>query len=326
MKILIIGCGAVGRVYGLFLQKAGVELGLYDRPAVAEKLRQALGRGGLPLFQVTYRRRRDPIQHHLADYRVIADAGEARRFAPDQIWFTVPSPVYYTDWFREFVREVPSRRVVCFIPEGRRSEFVPEDGGGRFVFAGTAFMAWQGGPEAGGGRPEGVNFWRAPLGIPLAGAREACRDVGRILGQAGFSYTVDKPDSKTQACITAAMTTFTAGLELAGWSPAKFRTGPWRSRAAAACREAILGQLPAAGALQGALLAAPILSAAFFLVALFLPLLTPFDLEKYLRFHYTKTRDQTLALLDLFARDGESRKMPAENMRALLQGLRASAR
>ena len=28
MKILIVGCGAVGQVFGLFLQKAGVELGL----------------------------------------------------------------------------------------------------------------------------------------------------------------------------------------------------------------------------------------------------------------------------------------------------------
>ncbi|MGB7538023.1 MAG: 2-dehydropantoate 2-reductase N-terminal domain-containing protein, partial [Anaerolineales bacterium] len=99
MKVLIVGCGAVGQVWGLFLQKAGVELGLYDRPATVEKLKQALEQGGLPLFQITRSHREDPIARRLANYRVIADAAQARQFAPDQIWFTVPSPVYYTEWF-----------------------------------------------------------------------------------------------------------------------------------------------------------------------------------------------------------------------------------
>jgi hypothetical protein len=324
MKILIVGCGAVGQVWGLFLQKAGVELGLYDRPATTEKLREALNSGGLPLFQITRSHRRDPIAHKLEHYRVIADAAEARQFAPDQIWFTVPSPVYYTDWFREFLQAVPSQRVVCFIPEGGRPEFIPEGSGDRLVFGGTAFMAWQGGPEAGGGRAGGVNFWRPPLGIPLAGSETACREVGRILKQAGFSFTAGKADSRAQAATTAAMTAYVAGLELSGWSLREFRRSPWLTRAAGACREAVLGQLPGAGAIQSALLGESMLSAAFHLVAMFLPLLTPFELEKYLKFHYTKTREQSVGLLELFIRDGEARNMPVEKIRRLLQALRGS--
>ena len=322
MKILIVGCGAVGQVWGLFLQKAGVELGLYDRPAVAAKLKQALEQGGLPLFQITRSHRRDPIAHRLADYRVIADAAEARRFAPDQIWFTVPSPVYYTEWFREFPQAVPSQRVVCFIPEGGRPEFIPEGGGERFVFGGTAFMAWQGGPEGGGGRAGGINFWRPPLGIPLAGSKNACREVGQILKKAGFGYTAGKADSRDQAATTAAMTAFTAGLELSGWSLREFRKSSWLTRSAGACREAVLGQLPGTGAFQRALLGESVLTAAFRLVAIFLPLLVPFELEKYLKFHYTKTREQSIGLLELFIKDGERRNMPVEKIREVLQGLR----
>jgi hypothetical protein len=325
MKVLIVGCGAVGQVYGLFLQQAGVELGLYDKPDVAEKLKQAKERGGLPLFQVVGRRR-DPVARRLADFRVIADEEQARRFAPGQIWFTVPSPVYHTEWFRSFLRQVPSRRVVCFAPEGGRPEFIPPDGAERMVFAGTAFMAWQGGPEAGGGTAGGVNFWRTPLGIPLAGAKEACREVGGILLKAGFWYTADRPDSRTQGCITAAMTAFTAGLELAGWSLREFRRNPWRGRSAAACREAVWGQLSKVGALQRAVLGTPVLSAAFRLVAWILPRLTPFDLERYLRFHYTKTREQTLALLAMFAGDAEAAGTGAENIRALLRELRGAGK
>ena len=35
MKVLMVGCGAVGQVFGLHLQKAGVELGFYARPGSA---------------------------------------------------------------------------------------------------------------------------------------------------------------------------------------------------------------------------------------------------------------------------------------------------
>ena len=66
-------------------------------------------------------------------------------------------------------------------------------------------------------------------------------------------------------------------------------------------------------------------STGFFLATFFLPLLFPFDLEKYLKFHYLKTRDQTLTLLDVFARDGKRRGLPVENIRILLQGLLDSA-
>jgi hypothetical protein len=114
-------------------------------------------------------------------------------------------------------------------------------------------------------------------------------------------------------------------LELSGWSLRAFRKSPWLRRAAGACREAVLGQLPRAGAFQRALLGIPFLSAVFFLAAFFLPLLVPFNLEKYLQFHYRKTRDQTLTLLEIFIRDGNRRGLPLENIQLLLRGLRDSA-
>ena len=50
MKVLIVGCGAVGQVFGLYLQKAGVELGFYARPGSADRLKQALEHGGIASF------------------------------------------------------------------------------------------------------------------------------------------------------------------------------------------------------------------------------------------------------------------------------------
>jgi len=322
MKVLMVGCGAVGQVFGLFLQKAGVELGLYDRPATVDRLKQALEHGGMPLFQISRSHRRDPIAHRLEKYQVATDTAECRRFQPDQIWFTTPSPVYHSEWFREFLQKVPSERVVCFAPEGGRSEFFPEGGGrDRLVFGGVTFMAWQGDLEGSGGRPEGVNFWLSPLAISLSGTEKACGEVKQLLNKAGLRVEVQKQDSPMQASITAVMTAFTAGLELSGWSLGGFRKSPWLKRAARASREAALSQLRRANIFTRMLLGIICSSPGLFLITLVLPLLFPFDIEKYLKFHYRKTRDQTLTLLDVFARDGERRGLTVENIRILLQGL-----
>ena len=302
-------------------EQAGMTLGLLDRPAAAEKLAQALEQGGLPLFQVTHSHRSNPIPFLLKDYQVIADAEESRRFEPDQILFTTPSQVYYSDWFHAFLRQVPSRRVVCFTPEGSRPEFLREQSGDRVLFGGTTFMAWQGDLGGGGGWPEGINFYRSPLGILLAGSPEACREVARLLEQAGYRVMIGKPGSHSQASMTAAMTAFTAGLELAGWSLKAYRNSPWLRGAAAACHEAILGQVHPSGVLTRIALSGPLLSACFFLVTLVLPLLFPFDVENYLKFHYTKTRDQTFVLLNVFIKDSLAVGVPAADLQGLLAGL-----
>jgi hypothetical protein len=325
MKVLMVGCGAVGQVFGLYLQKAGAELALFD-PARTDQLKQALSHGGLPVFQITRSHRKDPIAHRLDKYQVLTDAVDCRRFQPDQIWFAVPSPVYHSAWFRDFLREIPSQRVVCFAPEGGRPEFFPEGGGReRLIFGGVTFMAWQGDLEGGGGRPEGVNFFLSPLAIILAGTKDACGEAARLLKTAGLRVDVQKPGSAMQPAVTAGMTAFTAGLELAGWSLRAFRGSPWLGRAARAAREAVLSQLPRAGFFTRLLAAYLCSTATFSFITLIMPLLFPFNIEKYLKFHYRKTRAQTLALLDIYAGDGKKLELSVENIRILLKGLQDAA-
>jgi hypothetical protein len=214
--------------------------------------------------------------------------------------------------------------VVCFAPEGRRSEFLIESGGeDRQVFGGITFIAWQGDLEGGGGRREGVNFWLPPLlEIPLMGTKDACSSVAEILRTAGFRPAVKKPGfHKSLASMTAVMTAMVAGLELAGWSLKAFRSSPWLKHAARGCQEGAMSQLTRGNIFTKMLLGILFSPAGLFLATFFLPLPFPFDLGKYLKFHYLKTRDQTINLLDVFARDGERRGLPVENLRILHQGL-----
>lgn len=317
MKILIVGCGAVGRVYGFFLQKAGVTLGLMDKPEFVPKLELALSQDGLALSQIkTGNRPGSPCV--LSDFQVIHDIEACRRFAADQIWFTIPSQAYDTSWFRDFIKQADPPLAVCFVPEGKRSKHSIDSMQERTVFAGTTFMAWQGGLDGGGGRKEGINFWRSPLGTPLMGARQACREVAGVLRAAGFHPQIDTPESKTQITATALLTTFVAGLELCHWSLREFKGSHWCDCAAAAFREATAGQAAGHKDTFRLWMRQPVLSACFSCAAALLPLLFPFDIEKYLQVHYTKTREQTQFLLRLLAQDAERNGLSHTNLTILL--------
>jgi hypothetical protein len=323
--VLLVGPGAVGQVLGLGLRQAGVELAFYARPASAARLTDALDQGGLPLFQLSQRRRSNPIAHRLDGYQVVSDAAGSQEFTPDQIWFATPSPVYYSTWFREFVEAVPARRVACFAPEGGWLAAFPERD--RPLLAGITFIAWQGDLAGGGGRPGAVNFWRPPLELPLAGSHDACAEVAELLAAAGFRPALKPPDyQKSLAATTAVLTTFAAGLELAGWSFQSYRRSPWLQVAAVAAREGAAAQLAPTGRATRLLLALLLSRPGLFLATFLLRPLFPFNLERYLRFHYRKTRDQTLDLLALFADDAERLGRPAGGLRHLQDNLLKNSR
>jgi 2-dehydropantoate 2-reductase len=119
------------------------------------------------------------------------------------------------------------------------------------------------------------------------------------------------------------MTAYTAGLELAGWSLREYRGSQWLGRVASASREGVLSQLTRRGKLQRLLLRVTLSPANLRLMTALLPLLFPFDIEAYLKFHYLKTREQTLSLLSLFIKDGSAKGIQATNLEALLSSLSA---
>jgi hypothetical protein len=324
MKVLIVGCGAIGQVFGYHLEQAGVEVGFFELPEKGKRLNEELRNGGINLFQISHSHRRSPIAQRLEKCQIMIEVEACKNFKPDQIWLTIPSQVYYSEWFRDFLGEVASERVVCFAPEGGRAEFFREKGDEeRLVFGGITFIAWQGDLGGGGGRAEGVNYWMTPFTeIPLMGSKKGCQEAAEVLKSGGIRSAVKNEGfKKMQAAVTGILTAFVAGLELSGWSLRKFRASPWLKRAARASREAALSQLPGAGFFTKMLLNLVLTSVGLSIVTLFLPLFVPFDIEKYLKFHYLKTREQSLNLLKIFASDGEKQELATDNLRSLLQGL-----
>ena len=58
----------------------------------------------------------------------------------------------------------------------------------------------------------------------------------------------------------------------------------------------------------------------FYLVTIFLPLLFPFNMEKYLNFHFTKIREQTLSSMERDIKIGVGRGKRVANLEVLLKG------
>jgi 2-dehydropantoate 2-reductase len=194
----------------------------------------------------------------------------------------------------------------------------------RLVFGGITFISWLGDLDGGGGRPGAVNYWLPPLSqIPLVGDKQACLEVAALLKKGGVNAAVQKKNFQaTQAGVTALMTAFVVGYELAGWSLSAYRRSPWLKLAGRGAWEAALSQVFGVGIAMKTLFRILTTAAVFYVTTLILPYLTPFNLEKYLKVHYLKTREQTLVLLDVFVNDGENLGLAVNNIRLLQQGLR----
>ena len=104
MKILIVGCGAVGQVLGYYLVQAGVDLCFYARKGSAKRMVDIRQHAGLSLYQVSHFHRKNPVRRALAEYQVVSDTPGSLKFEPDHIWFTTPSTVLHTPWYQKFLQ------------------------------------------------------------------------------------------------------------------------------------------------------------------------------------------------------------------------------
>lgn len=325
MKIVFVGAGAVGKVFAQQLHTAGIDIAFYSRIESAEKLNAALETDGLSLVEINQNRNGDPVQHKLKNYQVLTDINSVRRFKPDQIWVTTQSQVLYSSWYRKFLEQVPKGKIICFAPEGKRSEFIPEKfREERFVFGGITFIAWQGELGDGAGqRSETVYYWVPPLlELALVGDTATCREVAQLLKMSGFRVSVKGDNyAKLQASLTGIMTAFTTGLELAGWSLNDFRRSEWLFIATKASRESVSSQLKESGFFTKSLFRLISTFFVFFLLTYILPYLFPFDIERYLKFHYIKAHEQTIHLLRLFINDGKEQSLPVGSIELLFDSL-----
>jgi ketopantoate reductase len=320
-RILVVGAGAVGQVYGMHLRRGGARLSFLVKPAHTAWCQQGFALHRLQARRVTETDRLDDIE-------VLTDAAAAASLGWDQVWLAVASDALRGDWLGAFLGALGDATVVALQPDlddrTRLLLHLPE---ARLVQGLIGFLAFQSPlPEAGRLReaselPSGIAYaLLPPVASTFSGATARVQPILRVLAAGGFRARAVRDVVEASALRSAASVPVVAALELSDWSLIRLRRGPHLALGLRAAREArevvadhfdrapsqltrLLRPLPVGLALRLAAHAAPV------------------DLEQFLRFHFTKVGPQTRLMLDTWCDHAAAAGLPSRALSELRQAL-----
>ncbi|UJR82685.1 ketopantoate reductase family protein [Sandaracinus amylolyticus] len=314
-EILIVGAGAIGRVYGHCLAAGGARVSVLVRPRHADELRAGVRVRRVPMLGA----RRDA---RFVPTEVLTDVTEiaGRRF--DQVWLGLPTNALDEPWIDALIEAIGDATLVSLQPGARVRERL---GRARALVSGAiGVVAWasplEGSRDAREvGAPEAIAYWLPPLTPTMFSSDDRARaeQVARALRAGGCPARVVPDASLELAKSSAILLPIVAALEASGWSLRALRRGPGLARALAGSRVLLALATRSRPPWIASLLRAPLLAP---LVAL-VPALAPFDLERYLEVHFSKVGTQTRALLAEAEHDARALGMDAAPIHALREPL-----
>lgn len=309
-RILIVGAGAVGQVYGAHLARGGAEVGALVRPRYARA-----ATAGFDLQPA----RDEPWRW--VPTTVFTEPDEIVRQRWDQVWLCVSSPALRGAWLGSLLEAARDATIVSLQPglddRALLLERVPEE---RLVSGLIAYLAWLA-PLPGQTGPKGMAYWFPPFAKSRFSGPEAAVDLAvDTLQRGGCPASRSRDVSRESAQGSAVLLTTIAALEVAGWTFRTWRGHPVSRLGAAAAREALAIAAAYHGARPG-----PIRWLAkrgpLALLSRLAPLAMPLPVETYLRVHFTKVGDQTREALRTWIAAGAARGLQTEALTRLLEQL-----
>lgn len=307
-RVLVIGAGAVGLVYGSHLQRGGAEVALFVR-----ERRRAEASAGYALTRVSALGARHT--RSFVPSQVVTTNDEARALDPDQVWVATATDALAEPWLASLLAACPRALVVFLQPGGdaltHMKTLVPEDA--RRVRGAISMASWhaplEGSTEARETRtPPGYAYVLPPLGPSGFEGPRADEVIGALVR--GGCPATRAEVTLSLARGSALLLPHMAALEAADWSIRTLGDREHAALAADASREALSIATARIGASPGL---ARVFVRAWVtrLLARLARLVTPFDLEVYLKVHFLKVRTQTLLLLGEYIRDASALGLPS---------------
>ena len=311
-KVLIVGAGAVGQVYGRHLQLGGADVTFLVKPHHVEKLQPPLRFYPLNSHQLT-----DPAVE-FSDYALITEPPSASDPGFDQVWLCVSSTALRQPWLGPLCASIGDATVVSLLPgiEDRKLllQFVPDE---RLVSGLITIISY---PAPLAGEPqdsEGMAYWFPPLGpTPLSGPKERRDAALRLLRAGGQPAKAHRDVAAISGIPTAVLMPILMGLEASDWKFEQLSKSEHGPRALAGVREAIAVVSTLHGITRPWWL--PLLTMGTLRALLWVaPKAVPLPLETYLGFHFTKVGDQTRLFIDTYIRLAETQGQPSQALTAL---------
>lgn len=320
-NILIVGAGAVGQTYGFHLARGGARVSYL----VKDKYRAQLERGFL-----LYRHRLlgSPRIIHWSDFGAfsldaLAEVGEKHW---DQVWLCIPSTGLAGEWLEALCAQIGEATLVSLLPGLEDFERIDRVYDPEKIVSGLITLIAYQAPLPGEELRPGVAFFVPPM-TPTPFSQPAstldislqrrAQQVVRALKAGGCPARADAKTPQLGAFAAAVLVPSMAGLEAAGWTLKSFRKSPLLALSSRAAREA--QQIAAAelGAKIPFILRfirrSTLLGTGLGLA----PRVLPFDLEAYLKFHFSKVGQQTRQMIAAYIRLGEERELPTRALSTL---------
>ncbi|MBY0516273.1 MAG: hypothetical protein K2P81_05160 [Bacteriovoracaceae bacterium] len=290
MKILIVGAGTVGQVYGCHFQWGGADVYFY----VKEKYRDELIKEGFTLFPLNKSKKPKPLK--LSSPKVLSHNAEIKSHLWDAVVFTIPSDALYTPWFSEFATLINKEASIISLQpvENDFNEFKKYFPLASLISGVITLIAFYTPLDKNGPIEKGVAFWLPPFTkSPFDGEDRRVSPLVKILKKSGFP-AIGKDIFKNPAAVEFAgsfLLVFVVVLRRAKWKLNSFQTQVTADLFVSALKEAFL-----ISAKKFSVRTPPI---QFLINRYFLRILIklclfimPFDLEKYLSVHFTKVEPQ----------------------------------
>lgn len=319
-RVLIIGAGAVGQVYGHFMQRGGASVSFL----VKEKYREACEKG----FTL-YRSRRSGLgkaefyqaDHIYTDYEAVAK----EHF--DHVWLAMSSNDLRGEWLSELKEAIGDTTLVMLQPDLEDRDYVlkyfPES---QLVYGLINFISYQTPlPDLPSHHPDadkrGVAYLMLPMmSAEFSGNHERLPEVMEALALGRFPVKAQQNVPRIYADRSAWMIPLVAMLELENWSIKRLLSSGSLELAVEGARQAL--------AIVAAKFHRPLnwteRGFSLILVKVLLPLvrfLSPMDAESFLKFQFRKTAPQTRFMLDHFIHQGEQLGMNVTALKTLREKL-----
>ncbi|MBN1948024.1 MAG: hypothetical protein JW797_20315 [Bradymonadales bacterium] len=313
MDILLVGAGAVGQAYGLFLHQGGASVSFLVKEKYASDLAS-----GLRIYPLNAKPR--PTECSLEGFQTLTHIGQVGERCWDQVWLCTSTDALLSGtWFAELAEQAGRSTVVTLQPGAQVLPFLrshcPED---RIVSGLITLIAYRC-PLPGEPLLPGVACWIPPLtSTPFSGSPMRVQMIVATLRRGGCPAKANPATASQGAFATAALQPAIVALEGAGWQMHNLRKSPLLPLAAKAAREAIeatAADLGATPPFYRRILSGFFYRRAFGLVSR----LAPFDLETYLKIHFSKVGIQTRQLLATYIAMGKRLERPTAALELLTQ-------
>ena len=313
MKVLVIGAGAVGQVYGRHLQLGGAEVSFLVRPK-----HEGEHDDGFTMYPLRAKGEYAPVVFRPDGILTSLDEVKGQKW--DQVWVCVASTALVRPWVDEICAATGDATLVFFaagMGVVERLE-LPEE---RCVFGLISMMSYFAPLDGETVAKPGVAYWFPPLSPTSFAGPAARRDAAVAALERGECPAVSREHVRESSAFgSALLIPHITALEGAGWSYERFVREHWLADSIASTREALAAAASHLGARPP--FAMRLVGAwSLRLLLAVLRAIAPLDLAKFFKIHFTKVREQSQMQMAEYIRLGTQGGQPVTALSKLTEAV-----